>query len=405
MHIHLDLVGGISGDMFAGALLDCFPENFDALESQMELAGFARLVKLACNPTHDGTLTGTKFEVNAAQDADRHHHRHFSDIKKIIGGSNLTEGVKNGALAIFQGLAEAEASIHGKALEDVAFHEVGAWDSIADVIAAAFLIHQLGEDCTWSVSKLPLGSGQVETAHGRLPIPAPATSLLLKGFEFYDDGLEGERITPTGAAILKYLRPGRGLNLSSGTLIQSGYGFGTKKFPGISNVLRALVFDTGSAAGTWSEDQVLQLEFEIDDQTGEELANALETLRGTQGVLDVLQMPAFGKKGRAVNAVRILAEPEVETSLIRRCFEETTTLGIRKCITNRSILGREEVSVQADGVAYQVKIARRPSGISAKVGMDDIARYGNSIAERRRERAAIEGRALSEKEAKKHPDE
>ena len=404
MHIHLDLVGGISGDMFAGALLDCFPENFPALESQMELAGFARLVKLACNPANDGTLTGTKFEVDAAQDADGHHHRHFSEIRKIISGSNLTEVVKNGALAIFRVLAEAEASIHGNALEDVAFHEVGAWDSIADVIAAAYLIHQLGEDCTWSVSKLPLGSGQVETAHGRLPIPAPATSLLLKGFDFYDDGLEGERITPTGAAILKYLNPGMSLNAAAGRLIQSGYGFGSKKFPGISNVLRALVFDTGSA-GTWSEDQVLQLEFEIDDQSGEELANALEILRSTQGVLDVLQMPAFGKKGRPVNAIRILAKPEVETSLVRRCFEETTTLGIRKCITNRSILGREEISVQADGVAYPVKIARRPSGISAKVGMDDIAPYGTSIAERRRERAAIEGRALSERETKKHPDE
>lgn len=404
MHIHLDLVGGISGDMFAGALLDCFPENFAALESQIELAGFARLVKLACNPANDGTLTGTKFEVDAVPDADAHHHRHYSEIRKIIGGSNLTDGVKNGALAIFKVLAEAEASVHGHALEDVTFHEVGAWDSIADVIAAAYLIHQLGEETTWSVSKLPLGSGQVETAHGRLPIPAPATSLLLKGFDFYDDGLEGERITPTGAAILNYLNPGTGLDASAGRLIQSGYGFGSKKFPGISNVLRALVFDTGSA-GTWSEDQVLQLEFEIDDQTGEELANALETLRGIEGVLDVLQMPAFGKKGRPVNAVRILAKAEVETSLVRRCFEETTTLGIRKRITNRSILDREEVSVQAEGAAYHVKIARRPSGISAKVDMDDIARYGNSIAERRRERAAIEARALSERETKKHPDE
>ncbi|MEX2326545.1 MAG: LarC family nickel insertion protein, partial [Pseudomonadales bacterium] len=242
MHIHLDLVGGLAGDMFVGAILDCFPDLARSLPGQLDLAGFRDLVELEIKPADDGILTGTQFKVVADQDAEGHHHRHYSEIRKIICESGLAENVKHHALGIFEIIAAAEASIHGKPIEKIAFHEVGAWDSIADIVCAGVLIDTIGAT-SWSVSKLPLGRGQVKTAHGMLPVPAPATALILEGFEFFDDGLMGERITPTGAAILKHLSTTPGLGPGVSTLRKSGYGFGTKRFPGISNVVRMLVFD------------------------------------------------------------------------------------------------------------------------------------------------------------------
>lgn len=402
MHIHLDVVGGISGDMFIGALLDCFPKLSDQLNDQISRAGFSDLVKLSCEPFDDGVLTGSKFNVTPAQDAEGHGHRHFSEIKTIINDSDIGSSTKQTALAIFHLLAEAEAGVHGTAIDKVAFHEVGAWDSIADIVVAAYLINEL-QVSSWSASALPLGSGQIQTAHGLLPVPAPATSLLLEGFEFFDDGIEGERITPTGAAILKYLAPRSGPGASGGRLTHSGYGFGTKKFPGISNVLRILVFDTAETEA-WLSDQVLQIEFEVDDQTGEELANALDRIRQLQGVLDVLQSPAFGKKGRQISAIRILGKPEVESDLIRCCFEETTTIGIRKQLVNRSILKREEITVNEKDRSYRVKVVHRPTHTSVKAEMDDISKaVGGQVAQQKL-RKRIEN-AAEKKFKQQHPNE
>ncbi len=402
MHIHLDVVGGISGDMFIGALLDCFPELKERLNEQILVAGFTDLVSVSCEPIDDGTLTGSKFNVSAARDAEGHGHRHFSDIKKIIEDSGLDDSTSQIALRIFGLLAEAEATVHGEVIDDVVFHEVGAWDSIADIISAAYLINEL-QVSSWSTSSLPLGRGQVQTAHGALPVPAPATSLLLEGFEFFDDGIDGERITPTGAAILKYLTPNAGPGTRGGQLSHSGYGFGTRTLPGISNVLRVLVFDK-TATGPWLSDQVLEVEFEVDDQTGEELANALDSIRRLPGVLDVLQSPAFGKKGRPVNAIRILANADIESDLIRLCFDETTTIGVRKKLINRSILMREEVIVEDLDSTYHAKIVHRPSGASVKAAMDDIATAASSLTTRQKLRKHIEDVALT-KVKKQHPDD
>ncbi|MBQ62404.1 MAG: hypothetical protein CMQ19_10050 [Gammaproteobacteria bacterium] len=369
MHIHLDLVGGISGDMFIGALLDCFPEQREGLAEIIEAAGFADLVDLHHEVTGDGVLTGTHFKVMAGATAEGHDHRHYSDIKQKISDSALDSFTKDVALGIFQLIAEAEAKVHGKDIDQVAFHEVGAWDSIADIVCAASLISSVGVS-SWSVHSLPLGRGQVEAAHGRLPVPAPATSLLLEGFEFYDDGIEGERITPTGAAILKYLAPVPGI--PEGVKLNcSGYGFGTKKFTGISNVLRMLVFGTDQDIG-WDSDQVLALEFEVDDQTAEELAAALEKTRAMEGVIDVIQSVVFAKKGRQSTSIRVLARPAIERELTEYCFNVTSTLGIRRRLTTRSILRRSEFTVSHEGKDYRVKVAMRPGGLTAKVEMDDL---------------------------------
>jgi len=389
MHIHLDLVGGLSGDMFISVLLDCFPEQESCLGDVMTAAGFADLVRLESNPADDCTLTGTAFKVLADKDAEGHHHRHYSEIKRILSESSLDPDTKQAALGIFEIIAIAEASIHGKTVDAVAFHEVGAWDSIADIVCASHLITQC-DVSSWSVSKLPIGRGQVKTAHGMLPIPAPATSLILQGFEFFDDELEGERITPTGAAILKYLSPARGIP-SEVTLSKTGTGFGTKKFPGISNVVRALIFEQSNATA-WNTDQVLQLEFEIDDQSPEALAVAIDEIRAAEGVLDVLQMAYTGKKGRQGTSVRVLLDPKAEVTVMQSCFQHTTTLGIRKQLLSRATLRREAVTVERDGQQFRVKTADRPGGKTAKVEMDDLQTV--SITRREAIRRQIEDQAL-----------
>ncbi|MBT3708638.1 MAG: LarC family nickel insertion protein, partial [Gammaproteobacteria bacterium] len=307
--------------------------------------------------------------------------------------SLLSEKTKQISLDIFRLLAEAEATVHGKAIEDVAFHEVGAWDSIADIISAAWLIEQAGITST-SVSSLPMGGGRVKTAHGSLPVPAPATERLLRGFEFIDDGISGERITPTGAAILKFLKPGE--KPASSMLLGSGYGFGSKTFPGISNVTRVSFFDVNKTSTTqsWQEDRVVQLNFEIDDQTPEDLSVALENIRELPGVLDVNQSLAFGKKGRMMFAVQILVVSQAESDVMAQCFEETTTLGIRKIELDRAILNRSEHIVNVGTEKFRTKRASRPGDMTTKVEIDDIAHLPG--IRRRSTKADIENQTSEE---------
>ena len=200
----------------------------------------------------------------------------------------------------------------------MSFHELGGWDSIADIVGAAALIASL-PGATWSVSTLPLGRGRTKTAHGLLPVPSPAASRLLEGYEFVDDGLAGERVTPTGAAILKHVNATQSTQRVPRRLLRSGYGFGTKVFRGISNVLRVLVFeDVPAEAGT---DRVVLIAFEVDDQSPEDLAIALDHVRAQPAVLDVVQMPAFGKKGRMAAHIQVLAQPEGAEQVIRRLLQ------------------------------------------------------------------------------------
>lgn len=405
MHIHLDPVGGLAGDMFAAAMLDAFPDLADPLFAA--LSGLERLAGVECRiaPHRDHVLTGSRFTVTRPNGhgsgkphgAEPHHHSTpFRLIRSELSESGLSPEVKARAIAIFEILAEAEAKVHGGDIEDVSFHEVGSWDSVADIVAAAFLVDAAGS-ASWSIGPLPLGSGRVESAHGLLAVPAPAVVLLLEGFAVYDDGLPGERVTPTGAAIARHLNCAARIGNTPRVLSRSGTGFGTRTFENVSNILRVLAFEDRDEESRTS-DQVAVLSFEIDDQTGEDLAVALAHLREQPGVIQVTQAPGIGKKGRMLAHVQVLARPDCQEEVARACLAETTTLGVRCQIASRLVLDREEIETEIDGQQVRVKTARRPDGRkTAKAEMDDIDREPRSRPQRQALRQAAEKNVLSER--------
>ena len=386
MHIHLDAIGGMAGDMFAAALLDAFPEHEAGVRASIRAA----TREVACERVahNDGVLQGSRFVVEAGPTRDNDHvhdhrhehahahhhdhaHRHWSQIRAHLGAADLDPAVRAHALAIFGHLAEAEARVHGIAVEDVAFHEVGALDSIADIVAAAHLAAATRAE-TWGVSALPLGSGRVRTQHGVLPVPAPATALLLEGFATLDDGVPGERVTPTGAAILRHLCPPEGgARPGPQVIARSGIGFGTKTLPGLSNCVRALVFAAPETRASGDHRDLAVIEFEVDDQSAEDLATGLDRLRAHADVFDVVQMPVFGKKGRMMTHIRVLARAGAVEAAAQACFRETTTIGLRHRVVSGLALARASRSVEVDGRTLRVKTVARPGGATAKAEADD----------------------------------
>ena len=390
-HIHLDPLGGAAGDMFVAAMLDAFPEHRDAvIAAAQSLAGVAcRLVA-----HDDGTLTGQRFEVDEASPdvhghVHHHDHTHWQDIRTLIEMSALPPEVQRHTIGIFTALAEAEAKVHGVAPDEVAFHEVGAADSIADIVATAWMIAAVSP-ATWSTAALPMGGGQVRTAHGLMPVPAPATALLLEGFAMHDDGVSGERVTPTGAAILRYLDAAGGRR-PSGVVRQSGFGFGTRRLPGVSNCLRVLVLETEDVAQASGHRELAVVSFEVDDQSGEELAAGLERIRGMEAVHDVVQMAAFGKKSRFAVHVQVLARPDALDEVVEACFRETTTIGLRTHLVQGRALARRFATVAVAEQEVRVKLVERPGGATGKAEADDIGKVATHAARTRLRRAAETG--------------
>ena len=385
--IHLDAVGGVAGDMFVAAMLDAYPGETDGTVEAIRAAGLPKPIDLRVLSHDDHILTGTRFHVVLPTENSNDSHTQFRTLRARLAEADIPTGTRERAQDIFGRLAAAEGAVHGVDPEDITFHEVGGWDSIADIVGAAHLIEQSGT-ARWSVSSLPMGSGTVKSAHGDLPLPAPAVVELLKGFILHDDGRKGERITPTGAAILAHLGTKQNTPHGPERLTKNGTGFGTKIFPGISNVLRVLEFE--SLASGLAEDQVAVLRFEIDDQSAEDLAVGLDNIRAHDGVLDILQTPAFGKKGRMVTQIQILTDPNAREAVTAACFNETTTLGLRWVLSRRAILAREE--------AGDVKLVTRPSGImTAKAEMDQMAISDGDHASRMAQKRQSEDTALEEK--------
>ncbi len=398
--VHLDLVGGIAGDMFVAAMVDALP----ALERPV-LAALAAVQPAgsALPAFHDaasGGLRARRFGLAStaarghghAADAHSHTGTAYSQLRQDIAGAPLAEPVRRHALALLALLGGAEAKVHGTGIDDVHFHELGDWDSMLDIVAAGCIAAEL-DGAHWSSSAPPLGGGQVRTAHGVLPVPAPATTALLTGYPWRDDGVGGERVTPTGAAILRHLVPAAACDASrgGGRLAAVGCGAGTRPLPGIANIVRALVFEHATPAAT---DAVAILEFDVDDMSGEEIALAAERLRAKAGVIDVSIGARIGKKGRPQVDFRLLGDPRAIEGIVRECFIETSTLGLRVREDRRRLLLRAEIAATTGSATLRVKVAERPGGErTAKAAHDDVA-SARGLGERRRARAAGERRAL-----------
>jgi hypothetical protein len=276
-------------------------------------------------------------------------------------------------------------------VDAVHFHELADWDSLLDLVAAGCIAATL-DGARWSASAPPLGSGTVRTAHGLLPVPVPAAATILTGYPWRDDGIAGERVTPTGAAILRHLVPAPrcGRRLAEGRLAAIGCGAGTREQPGAPNIVRALVFERADAG---TEETVALVEFDVDDMSGEEIALAADRLRAESGVIDVSLGTRQGKKGRPLTDFRLLVQAAAADAVAQACFVETSTLGLRMREERRRVLPRTEVATTVDGTPLRVKVADRPAGRTAKAAHDDAAAL-RGLAERRSARAVAERRAL-----------
>jgi len=368
--VYFDCASGASGDMMLGALVDLgLPlEALRAELAKLPLQGYA----LEARVVQRGGIRATKVDVvvpgrerrrhGHGHDHDHgghdhghgagHSHRRLSDILGLIHGSGLDPGVKDRAAALFQRLAEAEAAVHGVGLEDVHFHEVGAVDSIVDVVGGVIGLAWLRAE-RFVCSPLNVGGGTVQTEHGRLPVPAPATARLLHGVPVYGSG-EGERLTPTGALLLTGHAAGYG-PLPPLRLEAVGYGAGTREVPDAPNVLRVIV---GDEPARGEGDVVVVLEAELDDMVPQLYGPLMDRLLEA-GALDAYYTPVQMKKGRPGTLVTALAPPERREAVEEALFSETTTLGVRRQEWQRSVLAREVVPVQTPYGTVGVKVGRR----------------------------------------------
>lgn len=331
--LYLDCQAGISGDMTVGALLDLgVPlEHLRAELARVELPPAS--YSLSTRRTERQQVRALKFDVTVN---DLQTHRHYAGIDAMIAGSGLLDPVKKTSRAIFRRLAEVEAFVHGVAVEEVHFHEVGAVDSIVDIVGTAICLDYLKVEHI-HVSALPLGSGFVTTAHGRLPVPAPATAELLKGLPVHGDCGPGERVTPTGAAIVAALANGFGKQPAM-LLEKTGCGAGGKDFPDCPNILRAFLGKRIETAG--HDDEVIVAESNIDDSTPEVLGYAMERLF-EEGALDVFFTPIQMKKNRPGVMLSFLCHPHQLESLADLLLTETSAIGLRYYRAERVVLQRQ----------------------------------------------------------------
>jgi uncharacterized protein (TIGR00299 family) protein len=392
-HIHLDAVGGIAGDMFVAAMLDAFPQLGERVFTDLARV----LPKDAGRPLlaegSSGAVRCLRFGLEPIEPhGHQHHHGHahhhhgrYRDLVARIDGAGLSEGTATHAGAILRHIAEAEAHIHKVPLDEVHFHELADWDSLMDVVAAGSIAAALSGS-RWTVSELPRGGGMVRTQHGLLPVPAPATVEILQGFAWRDDGISGERVTPTGAAILRHLVTGAGR--AEGRLEASGTGAGTRDLPGMPNILRVLAF--ASVAPSANHDRVAVLSFDIDDMTGEEIGVAADRLRALDGVRDLAIAALIGKKGRPLHGFRLLVAPDALDAVKERCLAETSTIGLRWHFEERDLLERRGESMRDGETAVRVKQVRRPGRVTVKVESDDLASL-DSLTERRTVKERLEG--------------
>lgn len=368
---------GAAGDMLAASLLALEDDPQAALDALRSLG--VPGVTFTLEETETCGIRGLHLRVavhgeEEHPDAHEHHYGHHDhdhhtlpEILSLIDGLHASDTVKANAKAVYQLLADAESKVHGEPVGEVHFHEVGALDAVADVTAVCLLLERLGVDAI-AASPVHVGAGTVRCAHGVLPVPAPATALLLQGIPTYGGEISGELCTPTGAALLRHFCrsfcPQPPMCVS-----KVGYGVGTKEFKEAPNCVRALL---GETAIDTAHDEIVQLETNLDDMTAEWIAFACEALLRA-GAKDVFTTAVTMKKGRPGTLLTVLCAPADKDEMIRLFFRHTTTLGVRETLMQRSVLTRESETRETPVGAIRFKTAAGYGTKKEKVEFDDLA--------------------------------
>lgn len=346
---YIDPVSGISGDMFVACFLDAGLdiETLRAGLGTVPLKGY----EISCKKVRKKSLAATSFVVETTEKS--HEHRNLPGILSLIDRSGLSPRVKEAASDTFRALARAEGEVHGVPPEEVGFHEVGAVDSIVDIVSAAIAIDSMGVG-ELLVGPLPCGRGTVRTAHGPLPVPAPATTKLLAGFDVVFTDVKGELVTPTGAALVGALGTPARMPLPAMSVSAVGYGAGTSDLEDLPNVARVFLGRLGDEAGSMRTLDVI--ETTVDDASPQIFGYLFERLL-RDGAYDVFTTPVVMKKSRPGVNLTVLAPPDRTDSLVRAIFEETPTLGVRVGRSRRYELRREHRKVTTPQGTISVKVS------------------------------------------------
>lgn len=366
--LYLDCAMGAAGDMLAAALLELLPDKAAFVEKMngLSIPG----VTVSTEPSVKCGIRGTHFSVKIheiEEDEHLHHHSHsdLPKIRQIIGKLPIPATVKLDVLAVYSLIAEAESRVHGMPVEQVHFHEVGAMDAVADITAVCLLLHELNPDRIVA-SPVHVGSGSVRCAHGILPVPAPATALLLKDIPIYSGSITGELCTPTGAALLRHFATEFGA-MPTMKVSKIGYGMGKKDFPQ-ANCLRAMLGESEE-----KDEEILELACNLDDMTGEEIGFALERLLDG-GALDAFTTPVGMKKSRPGTMLTVLCRQSDREKTVQLLFRHTTTLGIRETACRRHTLSRTVTTVDTPFGQVRRKDSRGFGVTRSKYEYDDLCR-------------------------------
>ena len=401
--IYLDCSMGAAGDMLMAALLELLPEK-DTFLQKMQSLGLPGL-EISAEPSVKCGITGTHMrvlihgeeeghphehaaEAHAHSHADApeaahahvhvhlHHHTDLNELTHRISHLNVSEAVRSDILAVYQSIADAESRVHGVPVEQIHFHEVGSLDALADVTGVCLLMELLAPEQVLA-SPVHVGIGQVRCAHGILPVPAPATALLLEGIPIYGGSIRGELCTPTGAALLRRFVTRFG-PLPPMRVEKTGYGMGTKDFEA-ANCVRAMLGQTEESAG-----HILELACNLDDMTPEAVGFAMEQLFAA-GALDVYTTPIGMKKNRPGVLFTCMCREDDREAMLRTIFRHTSTLGVRVSVCDRYTLSRRQYAVQTPDGEIRVKESSGWGVLRRKAEFEDLAHIarqtGKSIAE------------------------
>ena len=347
---YFDCYSGISGDMILGALVDLGvnPGKIRKALKTLNLKGY----KLQTSQIQRGLIVGTKAHVKIEKVSLSHHKaRKYSDIKKLLSDSDLSTIIKKNALEVFRRIAEVEAAVHKTTIEKIHFHEVGAVDSIVDIVGGVVAIESLKLDRIYS-SPLNVGEGFVECAHGYLPVPAPATLKLLKGIPTFSSGIKRELTTPTGAAMIGFYADQFG-SLPAMTIIDDGYGAGDHIIPTMPNMLRVIL----GAIDEESDEELVLIETNIDDMNPELYEAAMDSLFKA-GALDVYLSPIIMKKSRPASKISVLSTERSRDIMTQVLLQETSSFGVRYYKVARTVLEREIKTVKTSYGPIKIKIGK-----------------------------------------------